>query len=404
MRCRGGLGTLALGSAMLMAFGLSGCGGSSPKPGESSSPLEFAARVQIDRDGAPVDVVDDLQPANPAGDGNSVCPPVSIAMAGALNGPDAGLGVDVQNGIQLAVDQHNAANPACQVQLKPFDTEGDPDRIRDLAAQIVDDAYTVGVVGPVSSAETQAAGEVFDRAGLIAATPSATDPALAQNGWRTFFRGVAGDGVQGPAVARYMSETLGYRNVCVVDDSSDYGLGLATSVRETLGAVADSACNIAVRSDATDFSGIVTQINAAAPDSVFFAGYSPVAAALVRQLREGGFGGAFVGADGAKNESFVEQAESAASGALLSCPCSPATPEFVDEYSSVFAQQPGPYSVEAYDLATILLKGIDSGALTRPALLEYVANYDGQGIARRYRWDRAGELENPLIWIYDVVE
>lgn len=387
-----------------MAFGIAGCGGSSSTPGDSSAALEFAAQVQIDRNGAPVEVVDDREPANPAGDGSSVCPPVSIAMAGALNGPDAAFGVNIKNGIQLAVDQHNAANPACQVQLKPFDTEGDPDRIRELATQIVDDAYTVGVVGPVSSAETQAAGEVFDAAGLIAATPSATSPTLAQNGWRTFFRGAASDAVQGPAVARYMSQTLGYQSVCVVDDSSDYGLGLATSVRETLGAVADSACNIAVSSDATNFSEIVTQINAAAPDSVFFAGYYPVAATLVTQLREGGFGGAFIGADGAKSESFVEQAESAASGALLSCPCSPGTPEFVDEYSRVFAQPPGSYSVEAYDLATILLRGIDSGALTRPALLEYVANYDGQGIARRYRWAGDGELENALIWIYEVVE
>ena len=32
-------------------------------------------------------------PADPAGDGKATCPPVSIAMAGALNGPDAALGI-----------------------------------------------------------------------------------------------------------------------------------------------------------------------------------------------------------------------------------------------------------------------------------------------------------------------
>ena len=44
----------------------------------------------------------------------------TIAMAGALNGPDAQLGINIKNGVQLAVDNHNAANPGCQVQLKTF--------------------------------------------------------------------------------------------------------------------------------------------------------------------------------------------------------------------------------------------------------------------------------------------
>ena len=37
-------------------------------------------------------------PADPAGDGKATCPPVSIAMAGALNGPDAALGINIKNG------------------------------------------------------------------------------------------------------------------------------------------------------------------------------------------------------------------------------------------------------------------------------------------------------------------
>ncbi|CAA0123897.1 Leucine-, isoleucine-, valine-, threonine-, and alanine-binding protein [Mycolicibacterium vanbaalenii] len=404
MRCRGVRGALALGSAALVALGSSACGGAPSVPGTSPEDLTIEAQVQIDRNGAVVEGVDGPEPARPAGDGNAVCPPLSIAMAGDLGGPDAAMGTGVMNGVQLAVDQHNEANPACQVQLKPFDTEGDPARGAEVAAQIVDDAYTVGVVGPATSGETLAAGGVFDRAGLVAVTPSATSPALSEQGWRTFFRGVADDEVQGPAVADYMTGTLGHRKVCVVDDSSDYGLGLASTVRETLGAMADSACNIAIRPDDTNFSGIVPQITSAAPDSVFFAGYYPQAAALVAQLRDAGFEGAFVGADGVKTVAFVDEAGSAANGAVLSCPCSPAPPDFVDEYRRAFDEPPPSYSVEAYDLGTILLKGIDSGAITRPALLQFVRDYDGQGIARRYRWTATGELTDALIWIYRVVE
>ena len=63
---------------------------------------------------------------------------------------------------------------------------------------------------------------------------------------------------------------------------------------------------------------------------------------------------------------------------------------------------PGTYSTEGYDLGTILLKGIDSGAITRPALLDFVKNYNGQGVARNYQWTDKGELTTNLIWIYKV--
>ena len=53
-----------------------------------------------------------------------------------------------------------------------------------------------------------------------------------------------------------------------------------------------------------------------------------------------------------------------------------------------FGQAPGTYSVEAYDAAAILLKGIDSGAVTRPALRDFVAGYDGPGPRAPLQMDR----------------
>ena len=85
----------------------------------------------------------------------------------------------------------------------------------------------------------------------------------------------------------------------------------------------------------------------------------------------------------------------------MSCPCGPAPDSFVDAYTKRFGQAPGTYSVEAYDAAAILLKGIDSGAVTRPAL-RLRRRLDGQGLARRYKWTDTGELTSNLIWIYKV--
>lgn len=406
---------IAVSSAALVVFGIAGC--SQPKPsdeskgttsaqgsqGEAPAPdLKIVEQVQIDKDGKEVKADATAQAADPAGDGKANCAPVKIAMAGALNGPDAALGINIKDGVQLALDKHNAANPGCQIELRTFDTEGDPQKATAIAPQIVDDASIIGLVGPAFSGETKATGGVFDQAGLVAATASATNVTLSEQGWKTFLRGLANDGVQGPSVANYLKNTVGDKKICVVDDSTDYGTGLAKAVRDTLGPVADAGCNISVKKGDKDFSAAVTQVKGQSPDSVFYSGYYAEAAPFVQQLRDAGYTGKFVSADGTKDPEFVKQAGSSSKDAILSCPCGPASAAFADEYTKKFGQAPGTYSVEGYDLGTILAKGIDSGAVTREALLDYAKKYDGQGVARKYQWTDSGELTTTLIWIYKV--
>lgn len=396
-----------------MVLGIAACSQPAPKDeskgstsatGDAAAPtdLKIVEQVQIDQNGAAVAAEAAAAPADPAGDGTATCAPVSIAMAGALNGPDAALGINIKNGVQMALDKHNAANPGCQIELKSFDTEGDPQKATGIAPQIVDDAGIIGLIGPAFSGETKATGGVFDQAGLAAVTASATNVTLSDQGWKTFFRGLANDGVQGPSVANYLKNTVGDKKICVVDDSTDYGTGLAKAVRDTLGPVADSACNISVKKGDKDFSAAVTQVKGQTPDSVFYSGYYAEAAPFVQQLRDAGFTGKFVSADGTKDQEFVKQAGSSSKDALLSCPCGPATGAFAEDYTKAFGQAPGTYSIEGYDLGTILAKGVDSGATTRAALLDFVRNYDGQGLARKYQWTDTGELTTSLIWIYKV--
>ena len=198
-------------------------------------------------------------------------------------------------------------------------------------------------------------------------------------------------------------ETLIYEKETEYLDSTDYGKGLAEPIRATLGPVADSSCNIQVKKGDKDFSAAVTQIKGASPDAVFFSGYYSEAAPFVQQLKDGGFEGTFVSADGTKDQEFVKQAGESSKDAILSCPCGPASAEFTEEYkANSGGAEPGTYSTEGYDLGTILMKAIDSGANTREAVLNFVRGYNGQGVARNYQWTPEGELTSSLVWIYKV--
>jgi len=397
---------VAIGAAAALA--LTGCSDKSTDSGSDTTGtgtagLSIQPVTQVDLEGKEVAATDPAAAADPAGDGSATCAPgTSIAMAGALTGPDAALGINILNGAKLALAKHNEANPGCQIELKQFDTEGDPQKATQVIPQIINDRSIVGLVGPAFSGETKATGQILSDAGLPALTSSATNGTLTENGWTSFFRGLANDDVQGPSVAKYLVDTAGYGKVCVVQDNTDYGVGLATSITAGLGAAADPACAASVKKNDKDFSATVTKISAAEPDAVFFAGYYAEGAPLAQQLKSGGVDAVFVGPDGVNDPQFISQAGSAATGALLTCPCGPAPEQFTTDYQALHGQAPGVYSVEAYDLATILAKGIDAGKVSRPDMLAFVRGYDAPGLARQYKWSPDGELANAQIWIYEV--
>ena len=388
----------------ILAVAATGCGEkkTSDESGKSGSsaptiqPLE-----QITKDGQKVAESASKTPADPAGDGKAKCSGVKLGFAGAQTGDNAALGINILNGMKTAIDKHNKANPDCQVEIASFDTEGTPEKATQVAPSIVQDSSVIGLLGPAFSGESKAVDDQFNQAGLVSVTASATNPDLAKQGWKTFFRGLANDAVQGPAVAAYIKDSLKAKKVCVVKDDSDYGIGLAQQITDTLGDLV--TCQEDVKTKQKEFSAIVNSIKSDDVDVVFYSGYYAEASPFVQQLRQGGVKATFMSADGVKDPEFIKGAGSAAKGAILSCPCGPADETFTKLYGSVNdGKEPGTYSVEGYDLTTIMLKGIDSGAVTRPALLDYVKNYDGDGIARHYKWDDTGELAETNIWIYEV--
>jgi branched-chain amino acid transport system substrate-binding protein len=337
-----------------------------------------------------------------AGEGNAECPDgTTIGYAGAMTGPNAQLGINIYNGVQLAIDQHNEANPDCQVEFKKFDTEGDPNKATGPVTQVVNDDSIIGVIGLPFSGESKATGKIFEDAGLVHISPSATNPDLAKNGWTTFHRGMGNDNVQGPAVA-VMAKKLDAKKVYVVGDDSDYGIGLFKTSTEALGSLLAGTDKITTGQK--DFSAVISKILNSKADAVFLSGYYAEGAPFDQQLVAKGFKGAFIGPDGIKDDQFVKQAGSASANAYFTCPCIPGEliPDFADAYKKAFKAEPGTYSIEGYDTAIVLLQGIDKGNTTRQKLLDFVETYSGQGYAKSYKWADDGELSETPVYGYKV--
>ena len=386
----------ALAAAAAVALLTAGCVNQSSTGGSTSSTSKVNLPIQTSIDVSKNAVL-------PAGDGKAKCDSnLTLGYIGAETGPNAQLGINIFNGVQLAIDQHNKANPGCQVQFKKFDTEGDPGKAPGVVTQAVNESDIIGVVGLPFSGESKATGGIFEQAGLVHITPSATNPTLTQNGWKTFFRALGNDNVQGPAAATFATDKLKAKKVYVVQDDSDYGIGLSTAIQKALGSAV--AGTDKVTTGQKDFSATVSKIINAKPDAVFYSGYYAEGAPFDQQLVNKGYKGVFIGPDGVKDDQFIKLAGNASENAYFTCPCIPGEliKTFSDAYQSAFNMAPGTYSVEGYDSATVLLSGIDKGNTDRSKLLSWVTNYDADGLSKHLKWDSTGELAKSAVFGYKV--
>src|SRR4051812_37872416 len=133
----------------------------------------------------------------------------NIAFLGALTGDAGALGQNMLGGIKLALKEYNDKNADCQINVKPFDSQGSPDKAPALATQIINDDSIFGLIGPGFSGESLATGKTFFEAGLPSISPSATNVTITQQGWTTWHRVIGNDDAQGAADAKYLTTTAG---------------------------------------------------------------------------------------------------------------------------------------------------------------------------------------------------
>lgn len=336
------------------------------------------------------------------------CKVLKLAYQGPITGDYGALGINISQGAVLAVDQYNAKNPKTRVQLVKFDTQGDPAQAPALAQKIIKDACIVGLVGPSFSGETLATGALYNRVGLPMISASATNPTITTQGWKVFHRAVATDAMQGAQTAKLIKAKYSGKKLIVLDDASDYGKGLADTVRAEaakLGVTVDKGESIVP--GAQDYSSTIAKIKTSGAGVVYFGGYYSDAARLVKQIQSAGISAQFISDDGVYAKEFVTEAGAAAKGAIATAPSAPLslTKEgraFQAAYKAAFGQADGVYSAEAYDAANFFLSGIKTGKLDRKSLLAYVKATSFKGITKTLKFGPTGELAGGAIYAYTV--
>ncbi|MGE0557585.1 MAG: branched-chain amino acid ABC transporter substrate-binding protein [Burkholderiales bacterium] len=338
---------------------------------------------------------------------------VKIGSASPLTGPQAHIGIDIRNGVQLAVEDLNATGveiggKKVKLELVAEDDEANPTKATTVAQKLVD-AKVAAVVGHFNSGASIPASKIYADGGVPQISPSSTNPDYTLKGFKTTFRVVAHDGQQGPTLARFAVGTLKSRNVAVIDDSTAYGQGLADNFAAT---VKTLGANIIAREHTTDkdtdFKAILTRIKGKNPDLIMFGGIDPQAAPMVKQMKELGIKARFIGGDGMQTPNFIKLAGDASEGAMASIPGlpkdqMPGGKAFLEKYKAKFNQEVELFAPMGYDAVFVFIEAMKRAGSADPAkFLPEIGKTSHQGVIGPIAFDEKGDLRNGPITIYVV--
>jgi branched-chain amino acid transport system substrate-binding protein len=339
---------------------------------------------------------------------------VKIGHVGPVSGAQAHYGKDNENGARMAIDDLNAkgvtiGGKKVKLELVPEDDAADPKQ-GTAAAQKLCDAKVAGVVGHLNSGTTIPASAVYNQCGIPHITPSATNPKLTTQGFKTTFRLLANDNALGAGLALHAANNLKLKKVAVIDDRTAYGQGIAEVFAATAKSKGIQIVDQQYTTDkATDFMAILTAIKAKNPDGIFFGGMDPQAGPMLRQMEQLGlsnvkyFGGDGICTDkiielsgGAKTLGNVVCAEGGASIAKM-----PGGTAWKARYDAKYPKQFQVYSPYVYDAVHVLVQAmVDAGSTDPKVYLPKLAAINYKGVTTNIAFEKDGELKNPAMTLY----
>jgi branched-chain amino acid transport system substrate-binding protein len=338
---------------------------------------------------------------------------VKIGSASPLTGTQAHIGVDIRNGVQLAIDDANAAKLSIagkqlSFELVAEDDEANPTKAATVAQKLVD-AKVVAVIGHFNSGASIPASKIYSDAGIPQISPSSTNPKYTQQGFKTTFRVVAHDDQQGPTLGKFATEKLKSRTIAVIDDSTAYGQGLADAFEAT---AKTAGAKVVAREHTTDkdndFKAILTKIKGRKPDLIMFGGIDPQAGPMVKQMAQLGIKARYIGGDGMQTPNFIKLAGDAAEGVMASMPGlpkekMPGGKAFMDKYKAKFNAEVELFAPMGYDGVMVIIDAMKRAGSTDPAkFLPEVGKTRLDGVIGPIAFDAKGDLVNGPITIYVV--
>ncbi|GAA4654490.1 ABC transporter substrate-binding protein [Anaerocolumna aminovalerica] len=327
---------------------------------------------------------------------------IKLGVLAPLTGTNAEYGKGFEIGTKMAVDRINAAGGVngYKLELEVKDSKGDQKESSDLARKFADDEEIMAVIGDFASGSCMANAPIFDEAGLVQLSPTASNPDYAAMSKYCFSIMGRQDG-EAPFFSKYiLKKYLNAQSVGVIYINSDWGKSCYDNFKKSADEVGLNIVEtVNYVQDEKDFSSLITKLKAANPDTICIMDQGAVPQ-IINQVRGSGWDVNITTLGPGTSEQLIDLCGENAEGIYLSTPFffDPADQDSMawkDEFVQKSGFEPTVHPACAYDCVNLIAKAIEAcgdGDVTRQSIRDNLANVEMEGVTGPIKFNPDGDI------------
>jgi len=297
---------------------------------------------------------------------------IKLGAAEALSGAAGQYGQSIRNGLQLAVDEINAAGGVNgnKLLLLVEDEQTKKEQAIDVFKKLIFQDKVIALFGPTLSSSAQAADPVAQAAKIVVFGTSNTADGITSIGDYVFRNSVTEADVL-PETIRVASNHAKVKKVAIIYGSDDVFTKSGYDAFKK--ALADS--NISVTTTETfakgdvDFKAQLTKIKASNPDAVVLSALIAEGAPIMVQARQIGIDVPFIGGNGMNSAKIFDLAKEKSDNLWVGSPWALGSQtkenqHFVVSYTQKYKSPPDQFAAQAFDAVFVTAQALGKIKIT----------------------------------------
>ena len=296
-----------------------------------------------------------------------------------LSGDQSTFGEESYNGLELAISDLKAADPALasQITVVKEDEKSNPIDAGNAVKKALNVDKVDIVLGTVASSNTLSMTEAVMAAGKPLISHASTNPTVTKKG-DLIFRSCFIDPFQGSVLANFALNNLGKKKAAILlDHKSDYSKGLAQFFETAFKAGGgEIVATEAYEAGKKDFKTQLTKIRGRKPDVLLVPGYYQEVGLIMKQAQQMGLKVTMLGGDGWDSPTLYELAGAEAvkdhyfSSHFAADDKDPLVQKFVGAYTARYKKPPGAMAALGYDAYLIVADAFKRAGSNDPQALK----------------------------------
>jgi len=331
---------------------------------------------------------------------------ITIAVVGGMEGPFEKIGNEFKQGVRGIVDviNENGGLLGQKVNIVVRADKCDVDEAVKIANELVTLKVSM-VMGHLCSHASIAASVIYEKAGIIAISPSSTNPEYTERGLKYIFRTTGRDDVQGFVIAEHVIRSYKTKNIGIVYGDNTYSKGVAEITKKFLnqGGVQEVFYEKAPE-EPFDFASVFALIKKNNTDVVIYPGLPGAIIAFTTQANEKDVKVRLIGSDAFSGIIFNDKNRRFLDGAQFSFPPDPKDDRrnkaIVKKYKAQ-GYKPEAFAFYSYGAVEVWAQAVTKAAtLNADQVSQTLRSGKFETVLGKINFDEKGDISNPGFVMY----